>query len=118
MSGWELGRRLRAHGVTFEYQPQRAHSQNHGQLRDTFLVDGDFSTMLNARYEHRLYIEVGIDSEDSCKKLARQRVYVCEDDFFTSYRMGLWLTSRKPEEFPTRPVLFIMEPPSSTPRKP
>jgi hypothetical protein len=49
MSGWILGQRLIAHGVKFEYTPERAHSQNHGHERDTFLVDGDYSTLVVAR---------------------------------------------------------------------
>lgn len=114
MSGWVLGQRLLAHGVKFETMPVRAHCQNHGQERDTFLVDDKFSTLLDARYENVKYIEVGIDSNDRCATLARKRVYVLSDENFTSYVRGLWLTSKKPEGLSAHKLLFVMDPPNSS----
>jgi hypothetical protein len=110
MSGWILGQRLIAHGVKFEHTPERAHSQNHGHERDTFLVDGDYSTLVVARYDNVTYQEVGIDSSDSCAKLARKKIYVLSDGDFTGYRRGLWLTSKEPDNATVHKLLFVMEP--------
>lgn len=112
MSGLVLGQRLIAHGVKFEYAPERAHSQNHGQERDTFLVDSHYSTLVMARYENVTYQEVGVDGSVSCAKLAKKKVYVLADGNFTEYLRGLWLTSIEPQGSDAHKLLFVMEPAS------
>ena len=110
MSAAILIERLKAHGVSFEKEPTRAHRSYHGNLSDVFLVDSDFSTTVVARYSGREYVEVGIGTETSCRKLAKMTVYVSEDDNFSGYGDGLWLSaSPRKDSWGKDKILFTME---------
>lgn len=106
MSAAILIERLKAHGVTFRSEPVRAHCQNHGGERDTFLVDERWHPLIEARYGDRVYCEVGIEPESGCAKLARQKVYVRASDTFSGYGVGLWLAANSHHD-----DLFVMEKP-------
>lgn len=115
MSGKIIIARLKHAGVEFirrDGQPTRFHSQNHGELRDTFLCTDDCFSVVEWRWNGYRGMEIAKEPECSTAKMARGVIYASHNDEFSGYGKGLWLaTTPLPKENYQRD-LFVMEAPT------
>lgn len=105
-AGAVIAKRLQEeHGVRFERLPDRVHTHNHGDLRDTFLVHTTWilrhafrkrfciSTQVDWKWNGHRGVEVGLAPETSTYRLSKAKSLKIElDDNFSPYGVGLWVS--------------------------